>query len=103
MSSCTVDLGVLRPISDKMPRVRGGRGCDCIDTFKAAEECPARVRGGMDTRDCVRGYPLLENRGQTRANRRYSVVERVGVGSSLSTDFFIAFSHNAMNWDYAVS
>ena len=65
--------------------------------------CPARVRAGMDTRDCVRGYPLLENRGQTRANRRYSVVERVGVGSSLSTDFFIAFSHNAMNWDYAVS
>ena len=47
--------------------------------------------------------PLLENGGQTRANRRYSVVERVGVGSSLSTDFFIAFSHNAMNWDYAVS
>lgn len=46
---------------------------------------------------------LLEKRGQTRANRRYSVVEGVGVGSSLSTDFFIAFSHNAMNWDYAVS
>ena len=72
-------------------RFQGGRGL--------SRACAGR----MDTRDCVRGYPLLENRGQTRANRRYSVVERVGVGSSLSTDFFIAFSHNAMNWDYAVS
>ena len=72
-------------------RFQGGRGL--------SRACAGR----MDTRDCVRGYPLLENRGQTRANRRYSVVEGVGVGSSLSTDFFIAFSHNAMNWDYAVS
>ena len=70
----TVNLRVFCALFSTRCRLRGW-DCDCIDTFKAAEECPARVRGGMDTRDCVRGYPLLENRGQTRANRRYSVVE----------------------------
>ena len=72
-------------------------------------ESPTDERGVQDIQDVqstekpTQREQLLEKRAQTRANRRYSVVERVGVGSSLSTDFFIAFSHNAMNWDYAVS
>ena len=63
MSSCTVDLGVLRPISDKMPRVRGGRGCDCIDTFKVAEGCPVRA-GGRDTQLRSRLRPCWKTGGK---------------------------------------